>query len=277
MALTNFMSLIVLTILCSSVAHSSKLDPVRTVFEFPKNTFLENLAVRSNGQILVSVITALQLFLFNSVQVGEPILIHNFTSALGVSGIAEYDKDVFAVMTGNFSFATDDVGPGTWAVWSVDPRGVESQPDNTLYPPPQIHKIADVTEARSLNGISLLSKEKGTILVGDVSAGNIIRLDVESGDYKVVINNTFTLPAPATISAGVNGLHVRDGSVFLTNRGKSIFVEIPINEDGTPAENGTIIAHTLDSIDEFDDFTFDRKGNAYLVTGRGNSVENSLH
>ncbi|CAM6083701.1 unnamed protein product [Calypogeia fissa] len=275
MALTNFVSSIVFTILCSSVAHSSKLDPVRTVFEFPKNTFVENLAVRSNGQILVSVITTPQLFLVNSVQVGEPTLIHNFTSALGVAGIAEYDEDVFAVITGNFSFVTDDVGPGTWAVWSVDLRGVESQPDNTLYPPPQIHKIADVNEARSLNGISLLSKDKGTILVGDVSAGNIIRLDVESGDYKVVINNTFTLPAPATISFtfGVNGLHVRDGSVFLTNTGKSIFVEIPINEDGTPAENGTIIAHTLASIDEFDDFTFDRKGNAYLVTGRGNSVE----
>lgn len=275
MSLAMSMSLLVFSVLCSGVANSSQLDPVRTVFQFPKNTFVENLAVRLNGQILVSVLTTPQLFLFNSVQIGQPTLVHNFTGALGVSGIAEYEPDKFAVITGNFSFVTDDVGPGSWSVWSVDLRGVESQPDNTLYPPPQIYKIADVPEARFLNGISLLSQERGTLLVGDVSSGNIIRLDIKTGHYKIVINNTFTAIAPALPypPSGVNGVHVREGFVFLTNTGKSIFTKIPINEDGTPSENGTIIAHTLSSLYEFDDFTFDRKGNAYLVTGSGNSIE----
>ncbi|CAM6083330.1 unnamed protein product [Calypogeia fissa] len=278
----NTMSPTILSILfwCVALASSSpiptlttKLDPVRTVYQFPNNTYVENLAVRSNGQILVSIITSPLLYLFNSVQIGPPTLIHNFSaSALGVAGIAEYQPDIFAVITGNFSFATSSFGPGSWAVWSVDLTGVKSQPDNTLYPPPRIRKIADIPEASSLNGMTLLSQEKGTLLVGDLVGGNIVKLTVETGDYEVVINNTFT--ATGNIPAGgVDGLRVRDGFVYVANFGKFLFAKIPIDGDGMPTGNGTLIAHTLAPGDQFDDFTFDRHGNAYVVTGGGNSVE----
>ncbi|CAM6083695.1 unnamed protein product [Calypogeia fissa] len=256
---------------------TTKLDPVRTVYQFPNNTFVENLAVRSNGQILVSILTSPLLYLFNSVQIGPPTLLHNFSaSALGVAGIAEYQPDIFAVITGNVSFAADSVGPGTWAVWSVDLRGVESQLDNTLYPPPKIHKIADIPEASFLNGMTLLSRENGTLLVGDLVGGNIVKLTVKTGAYEVVINNTFTATGTATgnlPAAGVDGLHVRDGFVYVTNFGKFLFAKIPIDGDGMPTGNGTLIAHTLAPGDQFDDFTFDCHGNAYVVTGAGNSVE----
>ncbi|KAK5989577.1 Putative hetero-Diels-Alderase-like protein [Cladobotryum mycophilum] len=239
------------------------LDPVRTVFEFPNNTYVENLAVRSNGQILVSVLTKPQLFLIDPSAPGqsEAILVHEFAGSLGVSGIAEYQPDVFAVITGNFSFETGDVGVGSWNVWSVDLRGVH---------------ITNVSPAHFLNGISLLSQAESTLMIGDINVGDIYRLDVLTSNYEVVINNTFTaaVPAPPFPLAGVDGVRVHNGSsLFFTNIGKGTFNKVSINIDGTPVGPITTLANTLTATDEYDDFTFDCDGNAFLVTGGGNSIE----
>ncbi|KAJ9136872.1 hypothetical protein NKR23_g9446 [Pleurostoma richardsiae] len=250
-------------------------DPVRTVFEFPNDTYVENIAVRPNGQVLVTVLTAPRLFLVDPLQPGRAVLVHTFASALGVSGIAEYEPDVYACITGNFSFSTGDVGAGSWAIWSIDLRGVALRPDGTLSAPPRTSQIAAVPPARFLNGISLLKAKDKTLLVGDVNGGAIFHVDIKTGDFRVAINNTYTQVAPASPfpPAGVDGVHVCEDALYFTNIGKSIFVKVPISEDGTAAGPFTTVAHTLSRLDEYDDFTFDCDGNAFLVTGRGNSVE----
>ncbi|KAL1867166.1 hypothetical protein VTK73DRAFT_4278 [Phialemonium thermophilum] len=254
---------------------------VRTVFEFPNDTYIENLAVRSNGQVLTCDLSKPQLDLFDPAAVGrsKAILVHEFPNSLGLSGIAEYEPDVFAVISGNFSFATGDVGIGSWQIWGVDLRnvGIVSRGGRKqVFPPPKVHLIASVAPAHFLNGISLLSQEHGTLLVGDVNGGAIYRVDVPTGHFEVVLNNTFTAAVPAAPFplAGVNGVHVRNGdTLYFTNIGKGTFSRVRIHQDGTPAGPITTIAHTFGPPDQFDDFTFDCEGNAFLVTGGGNSIE----
>ncbi|KAL7812680.1 hypothetical protein V8C44DRAFT_328966 [Trichoderma aethiopicum] len=257
------------------------LRPVSTLFEFPKPSYIENLAVRSNGQILISDLSTSQLTLFDPSALGpkEPVFVHDFTESLGLAGIAEYQPDVFAVITGNVSLTSDDVqSAGTWIVWSVDLRGVDvssrhGQAGLTL--PPVVKKIAHVKPADFLNGISVLSEKDQTLLVGDVNGGVIWRLDIKTGHYEVVINNTYTQLYPATpfSASGVDGVHVRDGFVYFTNFGNGTFNKMPIHSDGTPAGPVTTIARNEGLFHEYDDFTFDCDGNAFVVTGGANTIE----
>jgi hypothetical protein len=110
--------------------------PVRTIHEFSNDTFLENLAVRSNGQILLSPLNIPSLYIIDPLQngVSTATIVHTFPEALGLAGIAEYEPDVFALITGSFSFATGDTGAGSWTVWSVDLRGVQLE-NNELSSP----------------------------------------------------------------------------------------------------------------------------------------------
>lgn len=264
----------------SLASSASPLSPVSTLFEFPKESYIENLAVRSNGQILISDLSKPQLFLFDPAASGqnEPILLHEFNESLGLAGIAEYQPDVFAVISGNASFTSNISSAGTWNVWSVDLRGVEisTQHGNKgLSSPPVVRNIAHVKPAQFLNGISVLSAADQTLLVGDVNGGVIWSLDIKSGHYEVVVNNTFTVlyPSPPFSASGVDGVHVRGDSVYFTNFGNGTFNKMPINQDGTSAGPVTTIAHTKGPLDQFDDFTFDCDGNAFLVTGGGNTIE----
>lgn len=105
--------------------------------------------------------------------------------------------------------------------------------------------------------------------MNDFHAGVVYRLDVNTGIYRVVIANNLTAAVPQKIFgiAGVNDLKVRDGYLFFTNTGQNIFAKIPINTNGTPAGTASIVAHTQASTDNFDGFTFNTHGDAYLVTG----------
>ncbi|KAL9468517.1 hypothetical protein ACSS6W_010211 [Trichoderma asperelloides] len=256
---------------CSaSLATTASHDSVRTLYEFPKPSYIENLAVRSNGQILISGLSTPQLFLFDPSATGprKPLIVHEFDQSLGLAGIAEYQPDVFAVISGNTSFTTTVQVAGTWNVWSVDLRGVEIFTKNgqaQLSSPPVVKKIAHVKPAQFLNGLTVLSEPDQTLL----------RLDIETGNYEVVINNTFTelYPSPPFSASGVDGVHVRGNSAYFTNFGNGTFNKVPINRDGTPAGPVTTLGHSKGPLHQFDDFNFDCDGNAFVVTGGANTVE----
>ncbi|KAK1242803.1 hypothetical protein MKX08_005615 [Trichoderma sp. CBMAI-0020] len=267
--------------LCSaSIATTPSLDSVRTLYEFPKDSYIENIAVRSNGQILMTDLSKSELFLFDPSVAGPntPILLHDFDESLGLAGIAEYQPDVFAVISGNYSFTSAVQVVGTWKVWSVDLRGVGITTDNgqaKLSSPPVVKNIAHVKPAHFLNGLTVLSEVDQTLLISDVNGGLIWSLDIKTGSYDVAINNTFTAlySSPPFSASGVDGVHVRGDSAYFTNFGNGTFNKVLINEDGTPAGPVTTIANTKGPLDQYDDFAFDCDGNAFVVTGGGNTIE----
>ncbi|PKK53473.1 hypothetical protein CI102_2077 [Trichoderma harzianum] len=253
MAVKSTFALCTLFGLGIAVPEPRSLDPVRTVFQFPPDTFFENLAVRSNGEILTSLLNEPQLF---------AVLVHEFTDSLGFAGIAEYEPDIFAVISGRFNIPTGDVGPGSWN-------------GNVLSGSPNVSLIANVASANFLNGITLLSQSEGTFLLSDINAGVVYRLDTQ-GSYEVVINRTLTnsVPTPPVPLTGVDGLHVHhDGdlkTLYFVNAGQGFLASVAINDDGTPAGDIEIVARPLEPVDTYDDFTFDCDGNIFLVTGSGN-------
>ena len=256
-------------------------DNIQTIYQFPENTYVENLAVRANGQILLDLFTSPQLWLVDPQVPGEALLIHEFPDALGITGIAEYEPDVFAVLAGNFSFSTGECTKGSWSIWSVDLGGVTINSTASLAAsPPKVSKLADVPAATCLNGMDLLSGgAKKFLMAGDIRTGEVYAVDVDTGASAATINNnntTQTLPAVTYGfgSVSTDGLRVRDAELYFSNVGQGTLVRAPLNpDDGTPAGEAQTVAQSLSSRDQWDDFAIDCDGNVFMTTGGSNTIQ----
>lgn len=91
--------------------------PVHVVHEFPKGTWIENIALRANDQILINIATTPDLYQVDPLSHYEPILIHSFPGYTSLLGIAEVDPDVFYVIAGNFSLKTFQPTPASNSVF----------------------------------------------------------------------------------------------------------------------------------------------------------------
>ena len=78
----------------SSTSNRDTGNPViHEVWQFPNDTWIENLAVRPNGHLLVTMLNTPELYQVDPLDPGEPALIHKFPRALGLLGIAEVEHD----------------------------------------------------------------------------------------------------------------------------------------------------------------------------------------
>jgi sugar lactone lactonase YvrE len=239
----------------------SSLLPVSLIHQFSNPTWIENLAVRSNGGLLTTILTAPELYLVNPAKKSEPVLIHQFEGINGLLGIVEGMHDLFYVTGANLNLST--YASDSWAVWEVDMACFNESSK------PSVKKIAAVPEAKFLNGFELLSKQKNIILMADSQAGAVWKLDVATGKHEVAIEvDEMKSPAGAIIPLGVNGIKVRDGYLYWTNSGAMTFCRVKIDSNGKAVGKVEIIATNILA----DDFTFDKTGNAWLVTAINNTV-----
>ena len=276
----HYPTLLILCLFCydctalTAISHPNAPPRVIGGYVFGRGAWVENIAIRPNGQQLLTRLDTPELYLLQ-LETWNPdsLLFYRFPGVLALTGIVEIAPDVFAVSVGNYTLAS---GPttGSWSVWRLDLNGWDGTPSEESFPLPatRVSKIADVNEAAYLKGMSLLSERY--VLLSDFRAGVVYRLDVNSGAYKVVVEDGLMVAVPQPIfgDSGVNGLRVRDGSLYFTNTGQNIFAKIPINADGTPSGTASVIAHTPASTDYFDGFTFGAHGDVYLGTGSGNTL-----
>ncbi|KAJ4356003.1 uncharacterized protein N0V89_004029 [Didymosphaeria variabile] len=204
---------------------TSLAQQTRTVFQFPKPTWLENIATTRTGHLLTGVLNKAPAELhivdpFGTYEASSAnaTLLHSFPGVNTVFGISEYAPDLFAVATGDYSPSTGAT-KGTYAVWTVD----ISRPDDT-----KVHKIADLPNIEVINGLAALNKD--AILLADSFAGTVVRLDVKTGRSHTVINDGSTAFAAPL---GVNGLKVLHATnpptLYYTNSGLNATFSAPIH------------------------------------------------
>ncbi|KIK65762.1 hypothetical protein GYMLUDRAFT_240238 [Collybiopsis luxurians FD-317 M1] len=268
----------VLFLLASAIGFGSSLiirgerreGTIQTVHTFSNGTVMENLAIRSNGQILASIVTAPDLYLLDPKVNSPATLVHSFYGYECVLGIAELEEDQFYVVTGNATAATLDYVEGSWTAWKVDMTSYRR--DSSHF----VTKIADFPQAKLLNGVGVLSKGNGLLYLADSFVGAISVLNVRTGHNYIAINNTYTVPGePYTTPLGVNGVHVYQASssdtpyVYYSNTAQSILVRMPIHlVDGTAAGKPEVILSGF----ETDDFTFDSNGNVLQAAIGSNEI-----
>ncbi|CZR67663.1 uncharacterized protein PAC_17562 [Phialocephala subalpina] len=247
------------------MAQTTVLDPPlssHVVHQFPLPTFIENLAIRPNGQILITVVNTASLILLDpSVPTPAPVVIHKFDDVLAVTGIIELEPDVFYVAIGNFDLMKGNEF-GSYSIWKVDMNEFEKEGKA------EVEKIASLEKHGLPNGFEALPGHKDFFIFADSDAGTVVKVDVKTGVSSVLIDVDEMKHLPEGMPLGINGLKVLSGYLYWSNTSKKIFNRIRINSDGASIGTAEILASDI----IIDDFCFDKKGNAWVTTHSDNTV-----
>lgn len=237
--------------------------PIRTLYQFPKPSWIENLAIRSNGQLLLTCLSSPELYLLDPSKPSEPVVVHSFTGYLGLLGITEVEDDVFYVGVGNFSISTFDPGAGSHAVWQVDMRPFSAGGAAS------VKKVTDIPEAILFNGLETLLPS--SVLVADCIMGSVWSVDTQTGKYELWAEADEMKKHPEQMPPiGINGLKVHDGYLYWTNSSMRHFCRLQLAADGKPAAAtpAEIVHDNLFG----DDFVFDAHGHAWLAQNIFNTM-----
>lgn len=232
----------------------------RTVYQFANGSWVENIAARANGNLLVTRSDTPELYEIDPRKQHSARLIHHFDGYQNLLGISETSKDVFAVVAGNISLTTGGT-LGSFAIWKV----TLSDHGNA-----QVAKVTSIPDAIFLNGMTALQPGSNTVLVSDCAQGVVYRVNVATGKYSVVLRDTTFLPPPnAPLPIGVNGIRLHGQSLYYVNTFKQLFGHVPIDTRTGAATGAAVVKGTAFPPD---DFAIDTYGNAYVAAGTINEV-----
>jgi len=234
-----------------------------TIAYFPEHFFLENLAVRADGSILITVLKHKQLWYVPAPDADlpvDPVLVHTFDSP--AMGIVEAEPDVFYVC---------NMGPAT--VERVDLR------DWSPGAPAAVTRVLTFDPSGALlNGCCVIAPH--VLLVADSVAGQIWRVDLaEDGltaTARVWLHHdsmAFDPDNPLNPQPGVNGVRYdsRTNCLYYTSTTRKVFMRVPVDpQTHEPAGEPEFVAGGTMA----DDFCIDENaGVAYVTTHRENTID----
>lgn len=197
--------------------------PTEVIYQFAEPLRIENFAIRSNGELLLDLLPEPLLYSLDPITRSSR-LIHTFPNATGLYGIAEVSPDVFVVVVGNYSLEIGTTVPNSQSVYEVTFEGSHHH---------RVEKVTDIPEGLLLNGVEQLLGENDTVLIADSHLGAVLKLNLRSGIYGIVIQvPEMAPPADTAPQVGVNGLKLRDGFLYWTNTDREAVYRIQIDEDG---------------------------------------------
>lgn len=235
-------------------------------------TWLENIAVRSNGDLLVTQFApAPVLYTVRNPSSPNAALkdIHQFKTITNILGIAESCPDTFVVVGGNAT-ANATGYAGTFSAWEV-----KFSKDAAT-----VHKIVDIPESMFLNGVVALPDAPNIVLIADSQFGLLFRLDTEKATYEVIADRPEFKPHPErfnkTVGFGINGVKIRDEFLYFSNTNLVNIYRVPITKDGYLAKKGKApveLYADLNAVTTFiDDFEIGPDGTVWVVTNDDNSL-----
>ncbi len=239
-----------------------------TVACFPKKYFLENLAVRADGSMLVTALNQKELWHVPSPKDElpvEPVLLHTFDQPTGA--IVEVEPDIFYVTTSN-AYTTHES-----FLHRIDLRGW--QPGTPIRPEVAVEFQNPV---RGLNGACLIAPR--VMLIADCFASLIWRVDLPGDGGKptarVWLKHYSMLYHPGEKKPeqpGVNGVRfaAKTNYLYYTATTLRLFMRVAVDpQTHDPAGEPEFVAGGT----EADDFCLDEDaGVAYVTTHRENTID----
>jgi len=237
---------------------------------FPQQYFLENLAVRADGSILITAVLQKELWYVPPATPGAvvvPVLVHTFEHP--VTGIAEVTPDVFIISL------TEAYTTGESHLVRIDFDGWT--PGTPVFPK-VIYTFGD--RVRGLNGSCLLGPK--VMAIADCFAGLIWRVDLADDtrgatarvwleDDTMAFDPDSGVPPPP--QPGINGVRygAQNGYLYYTATAQKVFMRVPVDASTL---DPTGPAQFVAAIDNADDFCIDENaGFAYVTRHRANTFD----
>lgn len=234
---------------------------ITTLQVVPDTQTLENIALRSNGDILATSTASPTLFGLSSQGEHPPIPIAEIPGVTGLLGIAELEEDVFYVVGSNLTSTENSNG-----VWRIDIRDFQAAQNGTVIQPASTSLVARIPSALQLNGMArLASNDTKSLLISDSAQGTVIRLNVDTKVVETATQEPEMATLPAGLGIGVNGIRIRDNKLYFVSLDQGLFAAVPISL-ASGAAVGPV--ETLASNITFgDDFALSEDGRwAYVAT-----------
>jgi hypothetical protein len=230
------LSILALAATTNAAIQRNAQPAVTLLYEFPKGTWIENIAVRSNGALLLTHLNVPEVWSLDpSTANPVPTLLHRFATGNRVSGITELAPDKFAV---NVLQSTGFTEPATCWIWTLDLAAQVAASAVTK---------SAVAGAKFLNGLTSVSP--ATLLAADSQVGLVYGVDVATGAARVVLNESTT---DGMGIGGVNGVHVAGNYLYFTNTMKGLFARVPVDRaTGSTAGPVEVLVEELLGADDF--------------------------
>ena len=263
-----FIFLATSTLLVDALASKYPL-PVHNITRLPPNKF-ENLAIRSNGQILATTAAPnASIYQIDPLSILPPTLLYTIPLTNGsAAGIAEGpERDVFYVVAGRYDILDTAVAyPKTYQIVEVDVRGMFVWPNGTMNRQPGTKRVANLTGAQLPNGAAFARPSASkNLMVADSYRGVIWNVDVHSGQVKVALNDASTRGGASQGPAftGINGIKEFNGSLYWSNTGRKELWKVQVDEHGDvpKAAAPTMIMSNITC----DDLIVDKNGVVYVA------------
>jgi hypothetical protein len=215
--------------------------PAQVIAEFPVNTFLENIAIDSQGTAFIT-----------SHEEGK---IYRILPSGEQSEFARVDGTVAGIAidsTGDLLVVGSSKGT-TPTLFRIRSTGM-------------VEPLLQLPDAIFLNGMTHLEGDR--YLVADSYKGAIWDVNVNTRTAQIWIQDDLLArsdlgnPFPA-----VNGIKLHNNSLFASNTQRQLLIRIPVAENGIPGSPEVFLTNV-----NVDDFVFDVRGNLYGTTHVYNSV-----
>ncbi|CAG7565916.1 unnamed protein product [Fusarium equiseti] len=246
--------------------------PAKTVGQNPNGTWLENIAVRPNGDLLVTqmhpsaIVYTLRDPLTCQHALEEIVSIPGIQNIYGIAQVPSHKNSVenYIVVGGNSSSLGNTI-TGTYRAWSI-------QLQSSRYGlKVRTKKIGDMSKGSTfLNGVAPIPHRPDAVLVADSANGLVGRLDLVSGKFDT---SAFVFPemlplVGAKLPIGVNAIHIYNGYLYFDNSYAASIYRIIITPEGFPVKEAKpeLVADISDGVSFLDDFTFDTEGNIYAAS-----------
>jgi hypothetical protein len=237
--------------LCTARLHLARQQPklatVTPVYRFAKGTWVENIAVQANGNLLLTRSDKPELWRVE-VPSSKPAvsLVHQFANATRLAGIAEFAPDQFAVIAGDVPDPTSMGSKGPGHIWRVD---LSASDGSTPKAKVVLATAGPVPNSTWLNGLAALPPPSMAVLASDSQVGVVYRVDLTTGAAAVAL-------ADGTMDGfgvgGVNGVRVRGNELYYTNTVQGLFARVPIDGiTGKATGPPEVLARDIDGVDDF--------------------------